>query len=125
MNIISNFKLKKYVVSFSLAFIITLLVLSVAGIIFSLFPIPDVILGFFCDYSWIFSGFIASFLCARKSSRRGFINGAISCIIYIGLLLLIGFFVFGNNIFSVNLLRIFGLSALVGGIGGILGINSK
>ncbi|MBQ3023534.1 MAG: TIGR04086 family membrane protein [Clostridia bacterium] len=125
MNFISNFNVKKYIVSFLLAFLITLLILSVSSIIFSFFPPSKWVLNLFSDYAYLLSGFIASFLCARASSRRGFITGALASFFYIGILVLLGFLIFNSNIFTLRLTKVFGLSVLCGGIGGILGINSK
>ena len=125
MNLISNQALRKYVVSFLLAFIITLLIFSIASVIFSFIPPKDWVLGIFSEYGYLISGFIASFFCARASSRRGFLTGAFAAVFYIAVLYMLGAAIFKAPLITTKLARVFGLSALCGGLGGILGINSK
>lgn len=125
MNFISNLPVRKYVVSFLLAFIITLLILSVASIVFSFLPPADWVLRIFSEYGYLISGFIASFFCARASSRRGFFTGALAAVFYIAILYMLGAAIFKAPLITTKLARVFGLSALCGGFGGILGINSK
>ena len=125
MNFISNLPFKKYIVSFLLAFIITLLVFSLLSVIFAFFPPSDYILNICTKYGYLLSGFVASFFCARASSRRGFLTGAVTAVIYIAILYMLGGAIFKAPVFTAKLMRVFGLSALCGGLGGILGINSK
>lgn len=125
MNFISNMSFKKYIVSFLLAFIITLLIFSVASVIFSFVPPSLWVLEIFSEYGYLVSGFIASFFCARASSRRGFITGALAAVFYIAILYMLGAAIFKAPLITTKLARVFGLSALCGGLGGILGINSK
>jgi len=124
MNFISNLSIKKYIVSFALAFLITLLILSAASIIFSFLPPPDWVFGVL-DYSYLLSGFMAAFFCARASSKRGFVTGIFASFFYIAILIMLGGIVFKSNIAAIPLVKIFSLSALFGGIGGILGVNCK
>ena len=125
MNFISNVSFKKYIVSFLLAFIITLLIFSVASVVFSFVPPAKWVLEIFSEYGYLISGFIASFFCARASSRRGFFTGALAAVFYIAVLYMLGSAIFKAPLITTKLARVFGLSALCGGLGGILGINSK
>lgn len=125
MNFISNLPIKKYVVSFLLAFIITILILSVASVVFSFLPPPDWVLNLLTKYGYLLSGFIASFFCARASARRGFFTGSLAAVFYIAFLYMLGAAIFKSPLITTKLTRVFGLSALCGGLGGILGINSK
>lgn len=125
MNFISNVSFKKYIVSFLLAFIITLLIFSVASVVFSFIPPSRWVLRIFSEYGYLISGFIASFLCARASSRRGLLTGALAAVFYIAVLYMLGAAIFKAPLITTKLARVFGLSALCGGLGGILGINSK
>lgn len=125
MNFISNLPVRKYIFSFLLAFIITLLILSAASVIFSFLPPADWVLAIFSEYGYLISGFIASFFCARASSRRGFFTGALAAVFYIAILYMLGVAIFKAPLTTTKLARVFGLSALCGGLGGILGINSK
>ena len=125
MNFISNLPIKKYIVSFALAFLITLLILSAASIIFSFFPPPEWVFGIFSNYSYLLSGFTAAFFCARKSSKRGFVTGIYASVLYIAILIMLGGIIFKSDISAIPLIRIFSLSALCGGVGGILGINCR
>ena len=124
MSFISNLPIKKYITSFALAFLITLLILSVLSIIFSFFPPPEWVLAI-SDYSYLLSGFIAAFFCAKKSSRRGFLTGILASLLYIATLIILGGLIFKSDISAIPLIRIFGVSALCGGAGGILGINCR
>ena len=40
------------------------------------------VLGIFSEYGYLISGFIASFFCARASSRSGFLTGAFAAVFY-------------------------------------------
>ncbi len=124
MNFISNLPIKKYIVSFALAFLITLLILSVASIVFSFLPPPDWVFAIF-DHCYLLSGFMAAFFCAKYSAKRGFVTGLFSSLLYIAVLIMLGGIIFKSDISAIPLARVFGLSALCGGVGGILGINCR
>lgn len=125
MNLISNLPLKKYIISFILAFIITLAALAAASIAFTFLPPPAWLVEGLHDYAFLISGFAAAFLCARASSGRGFITGIISADIYIALLVILGGLVFKNSAPALSVIRIFTLGSVCGAVGGILGINCK
>lgn len=125
MNLVSNIPLKKYIIAFILAFMITLVVLAAASIVFSFLPPPTWILNAVHDYSFLLSSFAAAFLCAKASSGRGFITGIIASDFYIGLLLALGGLIFKNTVSPISLIKIFSLGSIIGVIGGVLGINSK
>lgn len=125
MNLISNLPLKKYIISFILAFIVTLSVLAAASIIFSFLPPPAWLLAAIHDYASLLSAFAAAFFCAKASQGRGFITGIIASDVYIALLLMLGGLLFKSIAPTPSLIKIFALGSVTGAIGGILGINCK
>ena len=125
MNFFNRLPLKKYIFSFALSFVVTLLFLSVASIIFSFFPPSEWVLGAFSDYSYLASAFITAFLCARHTPSHGFLTGITSAAVYVSFLLVLGFIFFKSTASLHELGRIFLFSSLCGGVGGILGINCK
>ena len=125
MKNFSHFPFKKYALSYIISLIITLVVLAIASIIFSFIPPYGWLLDALHDYSFVLSAFPAAFLCARKVSGKGLLNGIIAADIYILLLIALGGLVFKNSVNPHSLFKIFLLGSLSGAIGGIWGINSK
>lgn len=117
--------LKKYILSYVITFLITLIFLAAVSIVFSFFPPYAWLIDTVHDYSFVLSAFIAAFMCARSCLGRGLFNGIIAADIYIALLIVLGGLVFKNSVFSTSLIKIFLLGSISGAIGGIWGINSK
>ena len=125
MNFLFNIPLKKYAVSFIISLCLTLVLLSALSIIFSFLAPPSWLLDSFHNYIFIFSAFIAAFLCAKASSGRGFLTGIIASNLYILLLIALGGLVFKNSLESLSFVKIFIPGTICGAVGGILGINCK
>ena len=115
----------KYIVSFLIAAVFTLVLLASLSVIFSFLPPPNWLLSAVYNCSGYFLVFLASVLCAKKVGRRGIFTGLISGNIYMAILIFLGVLFF-NTVFDAGiLLKIFALSSLCGSIGGIIGINFK
>ena len=121
----SVFSFKRHILPFIIAFVVTALILSGISVLFSFFPPSEMIFSFFSRYTYLLSGFIAAFLVARRSSKRGFLAGIIAADIYTAVLFLLGTLVFKATADISSLARIFALSSLFGAIGGTIGINCK
>lgn len=125
-----NFKfpgleIKKYAVSFLLAFAITAALLAIVSVVFAFLPPPLWLLTLVHNYCSYFSAFLAAFLCGRKSKGRGFLTGIVTATIYMALLLVLGGLFFKTMVSLPVLIRTFLPCVLCGAIGGILGINCK
>lgn len=125
MKNFSALPLRKYALSYIISLIITLTALAIASIVFSFIPPYEWLIDALHDYAFALSAFPAAFLCARKSSGRGFLTGIIAADIYILLLIILGGLIFKNAVNPNSLLETFLLGSLSGAIGGIWGINSK
>lgn len=124
-SFLSSFEIKKYAVSFLIAFVITAVSVALLSIIFAFLPPPLWLVTGIHNYCAYFSVFIAAFFSARKSRGRGFLTGIIAAVIYMAILLALGGLFFKNTVSLPLLTRIFSLCSLCGAIGGILGINCK
>ena len=125
MNFLSNIPFRKYAFSFLIALCLTLVLMSAISLVFSFFSPPSWLLESLYSYVYIFSSFIAAFLCAKVSSGRGLITGIIASNLYILLLIALGGLVFKNSFESLSFVKIFIPGTVSGAVGGILGINCK
>ena len=125
MNLFSAHSFKKYIFSVLAALLITLIILSVLSIIFALCPPPPLIINGVQNYSFIFTALLSSFLSARASSKKGLVTGIITAFLFFILVLTAGKIFFKATHSLSFLLKNFGIIAICGAIGGIMGINSK
>lgn len=125
MNLVSLSVLKKYAMSFLLAFLTTTVLLALIGVIFSFTSPPMWLLNGCYKYSFLFSAFLAAFFCGYKKAGRGFLTGIIAADIYVIALVILGGLIFRNSIPAASLFKIFLPASLTGAFGGILGINCK
>lgn len=125
MKFFSGLNLKKYALSYIVSLVLTLIVISVASIVFWFIPPYERLINILHDYIFVLSAFPAAFLCAKSSSGRGFLTGIIAADLYILLLIILGGLMFKNTVDTNSLLKIFLLGSLSGAVGGIWGINSK
>lgn len=126
MNLsVSSLPLKKYAVSFAIAFIFTVVLEAVVSLVFMFFPPRDWLLEIVHNYSSYLSAFIAAFLCAKKCGKRGFLTGMVSALIYMAILFALGGILFKSSVDVASLPGALALCAGCGAIGGIAGINCK
>lgn len=126
MNFIfSSIPLKKYIRAFFLAFMLTVILQAVLGIIFSFFPPSDKIFGVICASFPYFAAFLAAFFSGYSGEKSGAITGLLASDIFILLLFFLGIIIF-KSAFSLDaLLKTVSAATLCGICGGIIGINCK
>lgn len=73
----------------------------------------------------VFSVCLSGALCAKSSRRRGWMMGGISALLYMALLHIAGYFVFGKTELGAAALLRLVYAVIAGMVGGIIGINLK
>lgn len=116
---------KKFLFSFILAFLITLVLTGLLAIIFSLSHPSDTTLNFICHSISFLSSFIVAFLCAGSIGKNGLFTGAVSSCLYMAILTMCGIAFLGNPFDLQSFIKVIGISSLCGALGGIVGINLK
>lgn len=117
--------MKKYIVSYIIAFLFTLVVLSVLSVVFMFYPPSETVLSVICDYCGIFSAFVAALLCSRKTTSRGYLVGMISACVYTCILIGIGCLLLGGGALPHGTVSYLIIASVAGAAGGITGINLK
>ena len=117
--------MKKYIISYIIAFLFTVVVLSVLSVAFMFYPPSETVLSGVGKYSGIFSAFIAALLCSRKTTSRGYLVGLISGCIYTCILIGIGCLLWGKGALPQGMVSHLIIAAVAGAAGGITGINLK
>ncbi len=120
-----NISVKRYIISFFAAFLTTLVLCGVAGLLFSFFSPPDWLYNSFIRYFCYVSASLAAFFASKGIQKNGLITGIICADIYMIILILLGMVFFKNSFPSSSALKIFGITSVFGGIFGILGVNFK
>lgn len=121
----NSLPLKKYLISYLIALLLTLVILSFLSILFTFFPPSDKLLTFACTHSGTLSAFIAAAVCTYRTGKQGLLTGLISADIYTVLLSFAGWIIFGKNLTVVALSKALTFSSIWGMIGGVLGVNFK
>jgi putative membrane protein (TIGR04086 family) len=70
------------------------------------------------------SALAGSFVCGRRSTSKGWYHGGVLGLLYIAIVLLVGFLSFDRD-FNWNTLLFAAGAFVVGAFGGILGVNTK
>jgi len=117
--------LKKYIIAFALAFLLTVIPQAALSVLFSFVPPYEKVLNILSNASGYFSAMLAALFCARLCGKRGFLTGLISADIYMVLILFAGVILLKNTYGLSDIIRVFSLSSLCGIFGGIIGINFK
>lgn len=117
--------MKKYIVSYIIAFLFTVVVLSALSVVFAFYPPSQAVLSAVCDYCGIFSAFVAALLCSHKSTSRGYLVGMISACIYTCILMGIGCLLWGRGALPQGMASYLIIASIAGAAGGITGINLK
>ena len=120
-----NFSLKRYIISFVLAFILSAVVISVFSIVFHFFSPPQWLYSGIVRYFAYFSACLAAFFSALGTGKNGLIRGFVCADIYMLLLILAGVLFLGNSVSVNSAVKIFGITTVLGAFFGVLGINLK
>ena len=123
MNLSLSFPLKRYIVSFFGAFLITIVIAGIISALFSFFDVPVWLSALPARFLCYFSAFAAAFLSTKGAEKNGLVTGILSADIYMLVLLLAGMIFFGSGFPPENAVKIFSLCSFTGAAGGILGIN--
>lgn len=117
--------MKKYIVSYIIAFLLTVVILSLLSVAFMFFPPSETVLSAVCNYSGIFSAFIAALLCSRKTASRGYLSGMLSACVYTCILMGVGCLLWGKGTLPQGVVSYLIIASVAGAAGGIVGINLK
>ena len=116
-------KIKNYLLSLSITFVIAPILLCVSAAIFAYTSIEDRHLQIFVFGIVLISNMIgAAFLC-KKEKEKGILHGALFGILYCALIYLISTLCFTGILFSNMLLIYVGICIVSGIVGGIVGVN--
>lgn len=116
-------KVKRYLISLFIAFMISILLILITALIFTYTNIDDRYLQSFVTGIVTISCLISSIVLTKKIKEKGIAHGIIFGIIYCLLIYIINMFVYSNFFISNTLLVYFGVCALSGIVGGIIGVN--
>ncbi len=115
--------LKRYIISFFIALLVSVLISAICGMLFSFTnPSPNVISVIKNGISFL-PIFIAAFLCAKSTGKNGLLTGIICGNILMLIIIVTGMLVLKNSFPAAAVLKIFSISTALGAAGGILGIN--
>ena len=117
--------LKKYIIAFALAFLLTIVPQAILSVLFSFMPPHEQVFSILSNASGYFSAMLAGLFCARLCGKRGFLTGLFSADIYMALILLAGIILLKNTYALSDIIRIFSLCSICGIFGGIIGRNFK
>lgn len=115
------FTLKNTAIGFALT-VVLLFLLSIPA---TFAYLPEAVIEFIVAAITYLSVGFCGFRAARHLGRGGLVSGALSGLIYVALLTLIGIFVFGATGFSISSLLTIIFCIVSGAIGGIIGINVR
>ncbi len=107
------------------AFLITIILMGLLAVLICYTPLPEeaVTPGVYAlNY---FSVFMAGLISAARAKKRGFITGGISGGLYMLLVYLLGYILFGGITMSKEVVMSIVYCLIVGMAGGIVGINLK
>ena len=124
-SFVKSVPMKKYIVSYIIAFLLTVVVLSVFSVVFMFCPPSHTVLSAISDYCGIFSAFIAALLCSRKTTSRGYLVGMISGGVYTCILMGVGCLLWGKGALPQGMVSHLIIASVAGAAGGITGINLK
>lgn len=105
------------------AFLITIILLAVLALLICYTPLPEEAITPSVYVLNYFSVFMAGLFSAAKSKRKGFVSGGVSGALYMLLVYLLGFFLFGGIAFTKNVMLSIFYCLITGMIGGVVGIN--
>ena len=125
MRFFSTGYLKKYIFFMLISFLITLVLFAVLSIVFSFFPPSYGIFSFINNYSFVIPVVILSFLSGKSCKKKGLLNGILSAVFCVSIILLCGKIFFGTSDIHKILMNHLPIAIICGALGGIIGVNSK
>ena len=124
-SFLKSVPMKKYIVSYIIAFLSTVVIISVLSVVFMFFPPSEAVLSAVSGYCGIFSAFIAALLCSRKTTSRGYLVGMLSGGVYTCILVGLGCLLWGKGALPQGMVSYLIIASVSGAAGGIVGINLK
>lgn len=107
------------------AFLITVILMGILALLICYTPLPEEAVTPCVYVLNYFSVFMAGLFSAAKATRRGFVTGGLSGALYMLLVYLLGYILFGGITFTKNVLLTVIYCLIVGMMGGIIGINLR
>lgn len=114
---------KSYVKFLVISYIIAIILLCLASVIFAYTSINDSLLVYFVFGIIIVSNLIGSMLVSRKIKKRGLFTGMLFGIIYFVIIYLISAIFYTGIFFNEAVLMYLITTAVSGIIGGVIGVN--
>lgn len=105
------------------AFLITIILMGILALLICYTPIPEEAITPSVYVLNYFSVFMAGLFSAARAKKRGFITGGLSGAVYMLLVYLLGYILFGGIEFTNDVLLTIVYCLVVGMAGGIVGIN--
>lgn len=116
-------KIKKYIMSLGISFILNLALLIIFSAILTYTNVSDTLLLTFVFSSIVISMFIGSFIQAKYIREKGLIYGALFGFTYIFIIYAINLGL-GNGPWFSNTIALYFVASIVSGmLGGIMGVN--
>ncbi len=107
------------------AFIFTIAVFFLASLILSYTPLSEDTIPYIAFITQGAGALITGFMPAKKLRTKGLITGGISGFLYMLIMWLVASLVSDGFYFGSHMIIMFAISLLFGGIGGVVGVNSK
>lgn len=111
--------------SVGIAYVVSVVLLLVLSVFMSFRPIENKTVNFIITLITCLSVAVGGFSASRSVGKCGLINGALAGIIYTALLYLIGGVANGGLAFNGATVFAICLGVICGGLGGIVGVNTK
>lgn len=105
------------------AFLITIILMGILALLICYTPIPEEAVTPSVYVLNYFSVFMAGLFSAARAKKRGFITGGVSGGLYMLLVYLLGYILFGGIEFTKTVLLTIIYCLVIGMAGGIVGIN--
>lgn len=106
-----------------LSLAISLGVFLAASVIISYTFVPETIVPYLSFITSILSIFVGALFVTKKISHKGWLNGGLTGLFYVLIVLLLGLLIFGEfPVFTAFLMKVF-LGFIFGAVSGIIGMN--
>ena len=107
------------------SYIVSIVLLFIAAVVITATPMSDFGIGICVNVITALSLIVCGFLVSRKARSRGLLNGAGAGLLYTVLLYVIGSLVTQDFSLGMSTVTALSLGVICGGIGGVMGINSR
>lgn len=111
--------------SISLCYGLTVIMLALLALVVTYMPLSEGVVPTIVLLISILSIILSGMMVARSVSRKGWLCGSVTGVVYIITLYLIGAMVFQNFSFGITFLTMLVIGALSGAFGGIIGVNTN